>query len=151
MTTQQIAHIQNSWETVSVDSNLVPTFYNNLFEVAPQVRSYFKDDMSKQSEKLAYTLGFVVANLDRLDEIKESIEDLGRFHQRLHIKPEYYIAVKDVLVRTIGTSLGEKADEEVLKSWDLALSTVAGVMINAPAKRTPRILSLITKLFSSKN
>lgn len=151
MTKAQIQHIQDSWAIVSTNPDLVTNFYNKLFAAAPQVRHYFKDDMSRQSEKLAYTLSFVVANLDRLDEIKESIEDLGRFHQRLHIKPEYYIAVKDILVKTIDEAMGEEPKKEALLAWDLALSTVASVMMNAPEKRKPRLINLVSRLFASKN
>lgn len=150
MNQNQILLIKQSWASLSQDSEIVTRFYNRLFETTPVTRSYFPNDMSKQSEKLAYTLGIVVANLDRFDEIKESIAELGRAHQRMRIKPEYYIAVKDALTWTIGQSLNEKSDSPVVNAWDTALLAIAQIMINAPEKRQPRLVSLVKKLFGMK-
>lgn len=150
MNSEQIQLIKESWEILSQDSQIVVRFYDRLFETTPETRRYFPQDMSKQSEKLAYTLGFVVANLDRFDKITESVEDLGRLHQRLHIKPEYYLAVKDALIWTIARALDAGDSSKTIQAWDLALSTIADIMINAPEKRKPRFFSLVGKLFKSE-
>lgn len=148
MTNEQIEKITKSWEIVSTDPTLVTKFYDRLFVIAPQVKRYFPADLSKQSEKLAYTLGFVVGNLNRLGEIKESIEDLGRTHNRLKIKPEYYAFVKDALLHTIKENLGSKEEPGMIESWDTALGYIASVMVNAPEKRQSRFPKLFSRLFS---
>ena len=146
MTSSQIDAITGSWDQVSQDPDLIPKFYEKLFEIAPQTKSYFPDDMTKQSEKLAYTLGFVVGNLDRLEDIRESVEDLGRSHRKLKIKDEEYAFVKEALLTTIDNSL-EGDSTAIIEAWDVAISYIANLMINAPEKRQPRIRPLFKRLF----
>ena len=150
MTSESINMISKSWDLLSRDPQLVTRFYNRLFDIAPETRRYFKDDISKQSEKLAHTLNFLVMNLDRLDEIKESIEDLGRHHNKMKIKAEYYVYVKEALLTTIQETLDEQCESGMVEAWDHALSHVASTMINAPKKREKRKLSLWARLFPNK-
>lgn len=147
MDSKHIDRINYSWDIVAEHPGAMLSFYDKLFEVAPQVKHYFPNDLTKQSEKLAYTVGFVVGNLERLNEIEEAIQDLGRFHNRLKIKPEYYVVVKDTLIATIKDIMGARFSEDIRIAWDLALSTVAEIMINAPEKRENRMKKLIGKLF----
>ncbi|MEP1033365.1 globin domain-containing protein [Ekhidna sp.] len=147
MTPQQIEAITTSWEKVSQDPNLIQNFYGKLFEIAPQTKHYFPSDLTKQSEKLAYTLGFVVGNLDRLEDIQEAVEELGRTHRKLKIKDEEYGYVKDALLITIDEAIvGDNTT--TIQAWDAALSYIAGLMINAPGERKPQRKSLFKRLFS---
>lgn len=150
MTTEQIEAITTSWEEVSKDPNLITKFYGKLFEIAPQTKQYFPEDLTKQSEKLAYTLGFVVGNLDRLEEIENAVEELGRTHRKLKIKSEEYGYVKEALLTTIDDSI-DGDNSVALKAWDEALTYIAGLMINAPEERKPAKKSLFGKLFGKKS
>lgn len=149
MTNSQIQAITNSWDQVSRDPNLIKTFYGKLFEIAPQTKHYFPNDLTKQSEKLAYTLGFVVGNLDRLEDIKESVEELGRTHRKLKIKDEEYGYVKEALLITIDEAI-DGDNTEAIEAWDTALTYIAGLMINAPEIRKPAKRSLFQRLFSKE-
>ncbi len=149
MNENQIKLINTSWDTVMQYPDAMLSFYDRLFEIAPQAKHYFPDDLTKQSEKLAYTIGFVVGNLERLDEIKGAIEDLGRFHNKLKIKPEYYLSVKTALIETIEHVMKDEYKKEMGDAWDVALTTVATIMINAPEKREPRIKKLLSKIFGN--
>ncbi|MEQ8474030.1 MAG: globin domain-containing protein [Marinoscillum sp.] len=148
MTADQVKTITDSWLIVSSQPNLVKSFYDKLFELAPHTKRFFPEDLSKQSEKLAYTLNFLVLNLDRIGEIKESIEDLGRMHNKMQILPEHYGYVKDALIYTILKNMEADAEEKakVSEAWDLALTFVATTMINAPEKREPRFSRLFARL-----
>lgn len=147
MNEQQIELINNSWDIVMQHPSPMLAFYDRLFEIAPNTKHYFPDDITKQSEKLAYTVGFVVSNLERFDEIKGSIEDLGRFHNKLKIQPEHYMAVKTALIDTIESVMGDKYSKETGDAWDVALTAIATIMINAPEKREPRFKKLLSKIF----
>lgn len=150
MTKEKIELINSSWQTLAAHPGAMLSFYDRLFVIAPQVRHYFSDDLTKQSEKLAYTIGFVVGNLERMDEIKSAVEDLGRFHNRMKIKPEYYGMVKQALLETIANILADKHTQEINQAWDEALTAIATIMINAPEKREPTgFKKLISKLFGT--
>jgi nitric oxide dioxygenase len=147
MTTTQINNIQYSWDQIALVPNAMLSFYDRLFEIAPEVRTMFPEDLTKQSEKLAYTIGFVVSNLHRLPEIKSSIEDLGRKHSKLKVKPEHYTYVKTALLETIERAMKDNYNEDIGNAWDDALTYVATVMINAPEKRENGFKKLLSKIF----
>ena len=146
MTPELIESITTSWEKLSTEPKLIETFYGKLFEIAPQTRHYFPEDMTKQSEKLAYTLGFVVGNLNRLEDIKEAVEELGRTHRKLKVKDEEYEYVKQALLITIDETI-DGDNTNAIEAWDIALSHIAEIMINAPEERKPTKKTLFQRLF----
>lgn len=147
----QVSLIRYSWERILRKPDGMLGFYEKLFEAAPETRRMFGTDISKQSEKLAYTISFVVENLERLDEIKGSIEDLGRIHNRLNVQPAHYALVTKVLVDTIADALAEDYSEDIGHAWTAALKHIAEVMLSAPEERKASpIKRLFDKLFSDK-
>lgn len=110
-------------------------FYDRLFAKYPELKSMFSTDLTRQSEKLAYTIGFIVGNIERLNEIKTSVEHLGRFHNKLAIKEEHYEKVKEVLIETIRQELGNKFTHEIGEAWDEAIDRVSDVMLSAPGRK----------------
>lgn len=150
MNKKQIRLIQDSWTVAVTVPNAMGLFYNRLFEIKPEVRSLFPDDLAKQEEKLAYMLGYVVQNLDRLEEITGSIQDLGNSHAKANVKPEYYPPVGEALVWTIQQALGDDYKDEVGEAWGVAYGYLSDKMINAPTKREKRIGNLISKLFGKR-
>jgi nitric oxide dioxygenase len=102
-----------------------------LFEIAPQVRPLFKNDMDEQGRKLMMTLSVVVNGLDRLDEIAPVARDLAIRHVAFGVKPEHYALVGAALLWTLGQGLGEKFTPEVEAAWTQAYTTLSGVMIGA--------------------
>jgi len=148
MNEEAINLIRNSWLEVATYPNAILKFYDKLFEISPDSKRFFPEDLSRQSEKLAYTIGFAVENLERLDEIQESIEDLGRMHNELDIAAEYYVHVKDALIFTIKEALADSYHDEIGEAWDVALTHIATVMINAPEKKKEKRKNLLQKLFA---
>ena len=152
MNESDIANIKNSWKYI-VDDGLdhMMNFYTKLFVKAPDARIYFNGDMTAQAEKLAYTVSFVVTNIDRLDTIKESVEDLGRMHNKLNIAERYYPLVRDSLIETIQDAMGARYKPEIGASWFTALNTLAEMMLNAPEKKSNKFKSLLNKIFIKKS
>nr|WP_287082227.1 globin domain-containing protein [Methylobacterium sp.] len=52
-------------------------FYGRLFDIAPQVRSLFPDDMTAQKRKLVAMLALAVSNLDKPEALVATVRDLG--------------------------------------------------------------------------
>ncbi len=147
MNAEIIRDIRYSWEYMSENGpQKMLVFYDKLFNKAPEARKLFPKDLSRQSEKLAYTVGFVVANIDRIESIKESIEDLGRIHNKLNIDPAYYVPVTETLVETIKEQMGDKYKPGIGESWMTALTTLSEIMINAPKHKRGSFRSLVDKL-----
>jgi nitric oxide dioxygenase len=71
LTAEQIGLIRNSFAAVvPIRAAVAAMFYARLFEIAPEVRRLFPRDLSAQGAKLMAALAFVVARLDRLDDVR---------------------------------------------------------------------------------
>ena len=81
MTPDQIKLVQESFAKVApISGKAAELFYGRLFEIAPQVRAMFPDDMTEQRKKLMATLAIVVNGLTNLDTILPAASALAKRH-----------------------------------------------------------------------
>ena len=135
MTQKQIELVKASWTLVSAIDPVVvgDLFYNRLFEIAPQVKHMFRSPMPEQSKKLIAMIGYVIAKLDRLQDIMGEVGKLAQRHSSYGVKPEHYTVVGTALIWTLEKGLGENWNEEVKDAWIKCYTVLSDVMINAAA------------------
>ena len=81
MTPDQVRLVQDSFAKVRpIAGTAADLFYGRLFEIAPEVRPLFPDDMAEQKKKLMAMLGLAVANLGHPETVAPAIQELGRKH-----------------------------------------------------------------------
>ena len=81
MTPQDVKLVQESFAKVApISATAAELFYGRLFEIAPQVRAMFPDDMTEQRKKLMATLAIVVNGLNNLDAILPAASALAKRH-----------------------------------------------------------------------
>ncbi len=132
MTTEQVQLVQESWKKVlPIAAQAGQLFYGRLFEIAPQVRGMFKEDITDQSKKLMGILAVVVSKLHRLDSIIDEVKKLGARHNKYDVKPEHYQPVAEALLWTLEQGLGDAWNEKLKEAWTAAYMTLAGAMIEA--------------------
>ena len=132
MTDDQIALIQSSFAKVVPRSNAVAVmFYDRLFELKPDYRALFPDDMEAQRSKLMTTLAAVVQSLSNLDAIVPVVQDLGRRHVGYDVKPEDYEPVGAALLWTLEQGLGADWTDDTREAWTAAYGLLSTVMIDA--------------------
>lgn len=135
MTPEQIKLVQDSFKSVApIADAAADIFYARLFEVAPQVRPMFPQDMSGQKKKLMQMIGTAVNSLHQVDTIVAAVQDLGRRHVGYGVKDEHYDIVGAALLYTLGKGLGEAFTPEVEKAWAETYGLLASVMKDAAAK-----------------
>lgn len=135
MTPEKIALVQDSFAKVApIAPQAADIFYNRLFEVAPQVRPMFPEDMSEQKGKLMTMLGTAVNGLTRLEQILPVVQELGRRHVSYGTKAEHYPVVGEALLYTLEQGLGEDWNSDLAEAWTETYSTLAGVMIEAASE-----------------
>jgi nitric oxide dioxygenase len=103
-------------------------FYNRLFEIAPQVRALFPEDLREQKRKLMAMIATAVGGLHNLDALVPAIKALGARHVAYGAKAEHYAVVGDALLWTLERGLGEAFTAEVRQSWTKVYGTLAAVM-----------------------
>ena len=99
MTPQQIDLVQSSFKkVVPIAGTAADLFYDRLFEIAPEVRSMFPQDLGEQKKKLMAMLGTAVGNLHKLETILPAVKDLGSRHKGYGVTAEHSAPVGAALL-----------------------------------------------------
>jgi hemoglobin-like flavoprotein len=141
LTSGEKAAIRRSWELAApITETVAELFYKRLFEIAPQYRRLFNQDMAPQKRKLVAMLGFIVKSVDwAQDRWADAVpvdEDLflvvlalGRRHIDLYRVPdEAYDAVGAALLWTLDYGLGEAFTKDTRDAWSRLYAVLAKVM-----------------------
>jgi len=125
--------VQTSFEIVAARKDeAARLFYQHLFTIAPQTRKMFDEvDMSVQGTMLMNMIAAAVKGLDRLDELKPVLQDLGRRHRTYGARVEHYAAVEACLLYTIETIMGPQCTLDVKLAWTAIYNFIAQTMIEA--------------------
>ncbi|MEM9123656.1 MAG: globin family protein [Pseudomonadota bacterium] len=135
MTPQTIALVQTSFAKVAPIADLAADiFYDKLFAIAPEVRPLFPEDMVEQKKKLMQMLALAVQNLDRFEEIKSAVADLGARHVGYGVEDAHYDAVGEALLGTLEAGLGPSWSPELYAAWAETYTILATVMKHAAAE-----------------
>ena len=130
MTPDQIDLVQSSFaKVVPIADVAAQLFYGRLFEIAPEVKPLFRNDMREQGRKLMSTLGVVVAGLRDLDAIAPAAKALAVKHVGYGVEAAHYKPVGEALIWTLQKGLGEDFSAEVRTAWLSAYGVLSGVMI----------------------
>lgn len=143
MTPRQIEIIQSRFAEVRpIPDRVGARFYSRLFQMAPETRAMFKNDMVEQRRKLIETLALIADALDRVETVLPAVRDLAVRHRAYGVEDDHYSLVGLALIETLREMLGPVFDGEVEQAWRDAYSFVAGAMIEAshgtPSKAPPQ-------------
>jgi nitric oxide dioxygenase len=131
MTPDQVKLVQDSFAKVApISGKAAELFYGRLFEIAPQVRAMFPDDMSEQRKKLMATLTIVVQGLNNLDTILPAASALAKRHVSYGAEAAHYPVVGQALLWTLEQGLGPSWTPEVATAWTGAYTTLSEFMIS---------------------
>jgi class 3 adenylate cyclase/hemoglobin-like flavoprotein len=127
--------VQSSWELISAHrEEAAQMFYEKLFEIAPAVRPMFDGvDIRVQGAMLMNMLAAAVKGLDRLDELKPELEELGRRHAGYGVRVDHFAAVEACLLYTIEQTMGKDFNVDVKLAWTQIYNFIAQTMIEATA------------------
>lgn len=129
MTPTQLELVQNSWEkVVPIAKDAASLFYGRLFQIRPDFKRLFSDDIEEQGKKLMQVLTTVVRGLKQLDKLEQTVWQLGRRHAVYGIKDEDYAPVAQALLWTLQQGLGSAYTKETEAAWTQAYTILANVM-----------------------
>lgn len=134
MTTNNIDLVKKSWALVAtIEMETVGgLFYNRLFEIMPEVKPMFsRSPLPEQSKKLLTMLSYIIARLDKLEDILDEVAKLAKRHTQYGVKDEHYAAVGSALLWTLQQGLGKHWNDELAIAWTEVYTTLAGAMMTA--------------------
>ena len=144
MTPTQVELVQISFlDIAEMQEKVAGLFYTKLFELNGDLRKLFKEDMSKQKQKLMNSFSFIVTGLDTLELRRAYIQNLGRAHVSYNVCPEDFRTVGEALLSTLETVFGNDWTPELADAWSAAYKTITDIMIDFsyPKSQSPSIAS----------
>ena len=131
LTPQQQRLVRESFAVVQdYASSLTKLFYGRLFELEPGVRGLFKPSLDEQSRKLFEMLATAVGALDRFEELRPALADLGRRHIGYGATPAHYDVVRVALLWALAQALEHDFDRETRGAWDQMLRAISAAMLD---------------------
>jgi len=129
MTPHHAQLVADTWKKVAPIADTAATlFYGKLFELDPDLRALFPDDLSEQKKKLMTTLGFAVGSLNNPAALLPAVRQLGKRHAAYGIRDEHFDTVGDALLWTLEKGLGDAWNDETAKAWTAVYGVVATTM-----------------------
>ncbi len=130
LTTAQIDLIRDSFHRLQPDVEAASElFYDRLFEIAPELRSMFLNDMTEQGMRFMSTLGVIVQHLDDPQALRPYLERLAQGHAAYGVKPEHFQPMGQALIRTMRETMGERFPKGADAAWEAAYYLIASEMI----------------------
>ncbi len=130
LTTAQIGLIRDSFHRLEPDVETASELlYVRLFEIAPELRSMFRSDMTGQGMQFMRTLGLIVQHLDDPETLRPHLEHLAQGHAAFGVKPEHFRPMGQALIWAMRETLGETFPEAAAAAWEAAYELLAREMV----------------------
>jgi nitric oxide dioxygenase len=141
---------------VPIQDTVVSLFYDRLFDVAPELRPLFPDDLGGQKRKLIKLLTTCVGRLHDFSALAPGIWQLGARHAGYGAKPQDYATIGETLLWALARGLGVAFEPETRSAWGkvyelLARTMQAGAVtehetaVQADAPNRPAMIDRIAK------
>ena len=135
ITPQQKELVKKTWlMVVPIADTAAELFYNRLFELEPEYRAMFKNDMTEQGKKLMKTINIAVEALDNLEPLIPVLKKMGADHVGYGVKDRDYNVVGASLLWTLEKGLGDVFTDEVRNAWGAVYEVLASVMKEGAAE-----------------
>jgi hemoglobin-like flavoprotein len=130
LSADDIDRVRNSFDRIwPVSERTADLFYDRLFELAPEVRPLFREDMDEQKRKFMATLAVIVGSLDDSSRLVPLTKTLARQHGDFGIEEAHYRQVGEALLWSLERGLGADWSPSVAASWRKAYGIVSNFMI----------------------
>ena len=134
MTPEQIDLVQRSFDAIwPVRRKLADAFYSKFFELAPDARRLFPDDMERQQLKLMDMIAAIVGALDQRELFQSLITHTGRQHAQFGVRPAYYSAFGEALIWGLEEQFGDAFTPALKEAWQTLYSAVQSKMMEHAA------------------
>jgi len=130
LNTDDIERVRSSFDRIwPISTRTATLFYDRLFEIAPEVRPLFRNDLDEQKRKFISTLAVIVGSLDNTSKLVSLTDTLARQHGAFGVQPAHYSLVGEALLWSLERGLGDNWTPGVAASWSKAYGIISTVMI----------------------
>lgn len=134
-TPRQIELIRESFRRLSQDSDhSVAAFYDRLFDTEPRLRFLFPDELAETQQKLISMFTFLVLRLDRWEEVRPRLANLGLRHASYGVQPSDYAAFGRAISAVLRDSLGVMEGSETHDAWQYLFTEISDAMVRGASE-----------------
>jgi hemoglobin-like flavoprotein len=132
MTPEQIDLVRKSFDALwPFRRKLAEQFYGRFFELAPDTRRLFPNDLEKQQLKLMDTLAAIVGTLDQREIFQSIISHTGRKHAEFGVQRSHFVAFGDALIWGLQRQFGSEFTPEMQQAWIVLYDAIQAEMMRA--------------------
>ena len=132
MTPEQIDLVRISFDALwPFRRRLAEHFYSRFFELAPETRRLFPDDMEKQQLKLMDAIAAIVGTLDQREIFQSIISHTGRKHADFGVQRPHFIAFGEALIWSLQRQFGAAFTPEMQQAWVVLYDAIQAEMMRA--------------------
>jgi hemoglobin-like flavoprotein len=130
VTPDQLDLVRNTAQRLEAEPRrFADTFYNRLFEVAPDVRELFPEDLTAQKAKLVDEVTFLAGAAGDLPAFVARASDLGARHHGYGVHVADYDAVEQALIAAVCEVLHVDTGSAEVEAWTRLYRLIAETMI----------------------
>ena len=126
--------VENCWSKVKHNQGedaYSIIFYESMFEQNPNIKPLFSSDIETQRIKLLNTLNLVINSIRHLEELKESLLELGKLHKEIGVNASMYDIVISNAVTALKVASNNTTTQEEEKAWEQAFRAISDTMLEA--------------------
>lgn len=132
LTPARVAELRRTWQrVVPMADEVAQLFYERLFEIDPSLRALFQTDPVVRRRKLMDALEFIVAHVDRPDDLVPMLAALGQRHVGYGVRAEHYAVAGEALLWTLDEGVGALRTPEAREAWVAAYELIVTGMRGA--------------------
>jgi len=132
ITPEQADLVRRSFDSIwPVRRKIAALFYQRLFELAPDARHLFPDDMERQHLKLMDMIAAIVGALDERELFQSIITHSGRQHAQFGVSPSHFVAFGEALIWCLERQFGSAFTPQLREAWITLYDAVRDEMMRA--------------------
>src|SRR5262249_23440723 len=132
MTPEQIDLVRKSFDALwPFRRKLAELFYSRFFDLAPDTRRLFPNDMERQQLKLMDTIAAIVGTLDQREIFQSIISNTGRKHAEFGVQTSHFVAFGDALIWGLQQQFGPAFTAEMQQAWMVLYDAIQAEMMRA--------------------
>jgi hemoglobin-like flavoprotein len=132
VTPEQIDLIRKSFDALwPVRRRVGELFYSRFFELAPDARALFPQDIARQQLKLMDMIAAIVGALDQREIFQSIISYSGRQHAQFGVQRTHFVAFGKALIWSLEQQFGTAFTPELKQAWTMLYNAVQNEMTRA--------------------
>ena len=140
MTSEQIDIVRKSFDALwPFRRKLADQFYARFFELVPDTRRLFPNDMERQRLKLMDTIAAIVGTLEQREICQSIISHTGRKHADFGVQTSHFTAFGEALIWSLQQQLGPAFTPEMQQAWLVLYHAIQAEMMRAAKNKSEKI------------